>query len=675
MKGSEENLPSHDYPRRSLERRNTTTSSIYSDEKTDTDKKDGVKVHFSPVTDHTQADELDSLPLLSSEFRMKPLGSTPLSLVLNDLGLVLAILFVVVWPWAFLGAVAAQSPGGFEMSASLHKFYLAHEALFAAGIAFLGTTNRFISTTLLGLAVVRYGQEMVAATGVLSVFEVTALMGFRNVRVMWEAGDYRTMLKEKRQMFVVLLLSLAVIGSGVIPAATVVLLTPIPYNTDVRFNGTELDFASGDGECLTWMENNAPYKACQGLTSNGEVYPTCPTEAHMVDMLGAARSNVLPSEPVEEEYYPPPRQIMTGEPVLFRGSTHGVLPIGSDSFLGLKNTTLDELKTVLKDKSIPRKDVYHNYTIVLQGLDTGIQCSRTATSPIQYEEISSGLVSISGNCDPQLGLEPIFPSSTSFTIPNTNNTFAFWACKNAGDSSINLYFNGRGIYAEPIGSITCSLSSFQSKEYRTGFSAYGLRAGDWNANVRQPHSKKGLGSGMDSQAAQHAILTPFVQGVMLEFGNFTSRLQTQSANMVAETLGMLGVKTYDLPHFPARNDIYLKVLEAMVQGVLDYSVTHMRLLYSLTPNRPSSCTRPIKGVLIYRTFGWHAAPCIVKMHLLVAGTLMNLVSLAICIAALVKGRFRYRTNIDPTDTRVLLRARVSGGGGGAKGWGDVVKFE
>jgi hypothetical protein len=181
---------------------------------------------------------------------------------------------------------------------------------------------------------------------------------------------------------------------------------------------------------------------------------------------------------------------------------------------------------------------------------------------------------------------------------------------------------------------------------------------------------------------------------MLELGNFTSGLQTQSANMVAETLGMLGVKVFGLPRFPARNDMYLKVLESMVQGVLDHSVsrpyhlvlcfrvlrhtskaTHMRLLYSITPNRPEACTRPITGTLEYETFGWHAEPCIVKLHFLVGATLMNLVSLAICIAAVIKGRFKYRTSLDPTDTRALLKARVSDEGRGDNGWGNVVKFE
>jgi hypothetical protein len=73
---------------------------------------------------------------------------------------------------------------------------------------------------------------------------------------------------------------------------------------------------------------------------------------------------------------------------------------------------------------------------------------------------------------------------------------------------------------------------------------------------------------------------------------------------------------------------------------------------------PLSCIRPAKGSITYEVFGWHPAPGVSQVGLLVPMTLMNLASLAICVAAMVMGRFKYRSDIEPTSTRSLLAARV-----------------
>jgi hypothetical protein len=65
-------------------------------------------------------------------------------------------------------------------------------------------------------------------------------------------------------------------------------------------------------------------------------------------------------------------------------------------------------------------------------------------------------------------------------------------------------------------------------------------------------------------------------------------------------------------------------------------------------------------------------------------TLMNLASLAVCIAAITMGRFQYKCDFEPMDTRALLTARVihenvdsdeeDGGRDKKVDWGDGVKF-
>ena len=91
--------------------------------------------------------------------------------------------------------------------------------------------------------------------------------------------------------------------------------------------------------------------------------------------------------------------------------------------------------------------------------------------------------------------------------------------------------------------------------------------------------------------------------------------------------------------------------------------------------------RELNGTMTYSVIGWYPAIGYSQVGLLIPMTLMNLVSLAICLMALKMGRLGYRYNFDPTDTRSLLTAMVLNKGArsdrdGSKeaDWEDGVKF-
>lgn len=113
-----------------------------------------------------------------------------------------------------------------------------------------------------------------------------------------------------------------------------------------------------------------------------------------------------------------------------------------------------------------------------------------------------------------------------------------------------------------------------------------------------------------------------------------------------------------------------------------------RISLSLKPvidTAPLSCIRPVNGSITYEVFGWHPAPGASQVGLLVPMTLMNLASLAICVAAMVMGRFKYQSDIEPTNTLSLLNAKVIDTNGGdsdeagqgkdtTAGWDKRVRF-
>ena len=115
---------------------------------------------------------------------------------------------------------------------------------------------------------------------------------------------------------------------------------------------------------------------------------------------------------------------------------------------------------------------------------------------------------------------------------------------------------------------------------------------------------------------------------------------------------------------------------------------NLRLVLSSGPNivtAPPSCVRPVHGNVTYEVFGWHPAEGYGQVWLLLPMTLMNLASLAVCAAAMIMGRLKYRYDFEPMDTRALLTARVIEGGtesdeddDGAISkkvdWGDGVRY-
>jgi hypothetical protein len=73
---------------------------------------------------------------------------------------------------------------------------------------------------------------------------------------------------------------------------------------------------------------------------------------------------------------------------------------------------------------------------------------------------------------------------------------------------------------------------------------------------------------------------------------------------------------------------------------------------------PASCIHPIHGNLTYEVLGWYPAAGNGQVWLLIPMTLMNLAFLIIWIVAMKMGRFQYRCNFEPMDTRAMLTARV-----------------
>jgi len=141
----------------------------------------------------------------------------------------------------------------------------------------------------------------------------------------------------------------------------------------------------------------------------------------------------------------------------------------------------------------------------------------------------------------------------------------------------------------------------------------------------------------------------------MSMGSILWEAQSLVSNLVAESIITLGVKSFSLPP-SAPNETYLRLYEAMIQGIFDYEATYIRLLYSTQRNEqtPLSCLRTVNGTAYLDVFGWtstsHTGAYLIPI------TLVNLATFIILVIAMCTGDSgtKLLPRFDPTDPESLI---------------------
>lgn len=182
--------------------------------------------------------------------------------IVMDIALLLLVLIMILWPWAFFGVVQAKH--GLQMYGRLADIIEQYPQKVGAVVTSLGTIIRLIATFLFGKLIVRFGQELIAASldQKMTVFGVSALLAFRHSSMVWGIGQWRQM-KNGRGRWAILALLLGCLGAfALVPTGIAGLITPGQFNKTANLVGTELNFASTDPECLAWLEENTVANTC-----------------------------------------------------------------------------------------------------------------------------------------------------------------------------------------------------------------------------------------------------------------------------------------------------------------------------------------------------------------------------------------------------------------------------
>ncbi|KAJ2919627.1 hypothetical protein MD484_g762, partial [Candolleomyces efflorescens] len=583
-----------------------------------------------------------------------------------DIGLLFGVIFMLIWPWVFFGIINAQD--GIQMPSTLSDMVQQYPQRVAAVVTLIGTGTQVIATCLLSQIIVRFGQELVDR-GTVTVFDVSALSAFRYMTFVWGLAQGKGLAKAKRRLAIVLLFLAALGASSLIPSGTAVLITPGAFNKTAELRATELDFTSDSPECTEWLERNRLNNLCDWARFGDTQFTTCLGENQMLDTLDSGRANVLASIGISDKTSSLNQLGGLEEGgIRFRGSVKGVLPIGPNGIPAFD--TIQTTSNPFNDEDI--RMVSYNYTLNHQGLESNVNCYYEDTSPIGYREIpytnTTRFISSFGTCDSAAGLQNVLESVEEYVTLNGNNTLTYWACKQIDppgplDPTYFVYLRGRRNYKTSIGNITCRISPMRSQEYAVNYlSVPGYfttsRAHDAQSGPRKP------------------TFSRFIEWGLVGFGNIIWEGQNWSSNLVAETVFSLAEKRLN-GTTREKNPITLNMFEAMVQGMLEYQATYSRLVYSIRPDRPSTCLRDVTGSVSYSVRGWHIKPqdFVAQAGLLLPMTLINLASLILLLSCFFIGKSRYRYSIDVTDKVSLLTAFVpQQDKEGRVRWGDGVEF-
>ncbi len=226
-------------------------------------------------------------------------------------------------------------------------------------------------------------------------------------------------------------------------------------------------------------------------------------------------------------------------------------PDGVSAFDTLENSPFSDQKT--RDGMLS-----YDYTLEQQGLISNISCVYDRESPVNFWPMPDNTrysLQYNGTCD---GKADVLTNVLQFITPAGNSTLGFWACgspsNGAQDPPYFVYLRGRANYAQSIGNITCTISPIKPATFQVTY-----------------QSQSRIFSLKESTSVSPATYPRLIERTLVALGAIVQESQSTQSNLVAESVITYGVKSFGLPPY-VRGQQYLRLYEAMIQGILEYEV-------------------------------------------------------------------------------------------------------
>jgi len=245
-------------------------------------------------------------------------------------------------------------------------------------------------------------------------------------------------------------------------------------------------------------------------------------------------------------------QLSARNDLRLNGSIRGVLPIGPDGVLAfdtLEPSPLSNSEIIIS----------YNYTLDHQGIAADVSCSYEPICNVAVTALvpnSSVALEYQANCT-KLGGTEVSADATPFRSTNANSTLVYWPCQSAPNEtqvpSYSIYMCGRHFYDTPIGNITCTVSP-QTAVFPVKF-----------------QSTSGFFSPREPRAFSPIAVSTIINDSLVALGSIIAEGQNFQANLIAESVITLAVKSFGLPPYESSPQ-YLRLFERMIQGILEYEV-------------------------------------------------------------------------------------------------------
>ena len=227
---------------------------------------------------------------------------------IQDLLALAAIIIMLVWPWAFFGAVWIR--GGVQLSNHMAKVVTNSPHATTYFVTLICSIISMITSALFSLSIIRFAQELVTFRGPTPPFHLRVLLAFRHQNWPWgKSVKGAKYLIHRNRWWPAVLLIVCILTFPHLISSTTSLLAPIPFARTVELTGTEVDFSGVD--CEAWFNTNPLTNDCgyqvseidsnsisDSLTAcchkyyEGRPFTNCLGEDQLVDVLESGRGNV-----------------------------------------------------------------------------------------------------------------------------------------------------------------------------------------------------------------------------------------------------------------------------------------------------------------------------------------------------------------------------------------------
>ena len=165
------------------------------------------------------------------------------------------VLNLLWWPWITLGHVWRL--GGVSAPTSIVTWATTQPRSVPYISTLFGTFFSALTALFFSTAIIRFSQKWFEQREEVDMFHVSFFMTLRYQFFPWGWQDWSAL---KNRWYLLIVVAVCILAFGFIPSGIAALLAPTPFQRTALLMGTELDFASSDPACLSWIRDHSPIR-------------------------------------------------------------------------------------------------------------------------------------------------------------------------------------------------------------------------------------------------------------------------------------------------------------------------------------------------------------------------------------------------------------------------------